>query len=215
MLCFCKIKLLVLVILALVTFSLPTNLLAAMSSADYYIYADTVDTGGIFSTGGDYTLDSSAGESSPAGFSNNGTYEMRGGYQAMDRGYINIYISDASLSLGTLNAAIVGSASTVATISTNASTGYVLQVGSVSGTALASVADGSVTAGSEEYGVSGAGAQNSISGDVAVAAALILASSTVAIDGSATTFTFKAAMSPSSVAGDYSQIVTLSASANF
>ena len=92
MLCCNKIKLLVLVILVLGTLCLPANLLAAMSSTDYYIYADTVDTGGIFSTGGDYTLDSSAGESSPVGFSNDGTYEMRGGYQAMDRGYININI---------------------------------------------------------------------------------------------------------------------------
>ena len=85
----------------------------------------------------------------------------------------------------------------------------------MSGTALASVADGSVTAGIEEYGVSGAGAQNSVIGDMAIAPALVLASSTVAIDGSATTLTFKAAMSSASVAGSYSQIVTLSASANF
>ncbi len=212
-----QMRLFIVTILLLGALILPTNLFAAMSSTDYYIYADTIDSGGVFSIGGEYSLDSSLGES-PVGIMNDGTYEIRGGYQAMDRGYISLSISDSSLNLGTLSTSTVSSASTTATVSTDAGTGYSLTVGSAiwSGGSLQDVVGGTVTAGTEAFGVAGSGAENQLtSGDVAVTSSLLIAASVAPIVGSATVLEFKAAISSTTVAGSYSQTVVLTASANF
>lgn len=196
----------------------PFAVLGAMSSTNYYIYADSVGVnGGGLSVTGTYSLEDTLGES-PVGVATSTSYEARGGYQAMERGELSLAISSASLSLGTLSASAVNTASTTLTVSSDASTGYTLSVGSVSGslaTSFHAVSDSSVTAGSEEYGASGSGGDNQLSGDVAITNGLVVASANTPRVNSATVLTFKAAMSNATVAGPYSETITFTASANF
>lgn len=192
---------------------LPKSVNAEMSSTNYFIYADTVETGGGLSTGGVYSLEQTTGES-PAGFSTSSAYEIRAGYQHMERGYLSLTISSNSLDLGTLSASAVNSAATTVTVGTDSGTGYSLSISSVSGSAVAAVADGTVTAGSEEYGFSASGSESQVTGDVAVSASTLVAVTTTAITGSATLMTFKASMSASSLSGTYSQTVAITATAN-
>lgn len=206
-------QLFVLFIVASIAFCTASPAISAMSSTNYYIYADSVETGGGLSTGGAYSLENTVGES-PAGFSSSSVYEIRAGYQHMERGYISLYIDDNSLGLGSLSTSTVNMASTSVTVSTDSVTGYTMAIGAVVGTMIASVSDGAVTSGSEEYGFSAAGSESVVSGDVAVAAATPVAAASFPIDGSQTVMTFKASRSVGTTAGVYSQTVTLTASAN-
>lgn len=206
-------RMLALLIIGICLAGFPGPVICAMSSTNYFIYADTVETGGGLSTGGVYGLQDTAGES-PVGFSSSSAYEIRAGYQFMERGSLSLIISSNSLNLGTLSATAVNSGSTTATVTTDSVTGYSLSISSVSGTSVAAVTDGTVTAGSEEYGFSASGAESSVTGDVAVAASTLVASTSSPITDSATIMTFKASMSPSTVGGSYGQTVTIAASAN-
>jgi len=191
----------------------PMHVRGAMSSTNYFIYADSVDTGGGLSASGSYSLQGSVGES-PTDFSTSSAYEIRAGYQYMERGYLSLEIDVTSLNLGTLSVSAVNSATTTATVSTDSITGYTLSTTAVSGTSLSNVTDGTVTAGSEEYGFSGAGPDNQLSGDVGVSTGVLIASTSSPISSSQTLMTYKAAMSAGSTAGSYSQTITIAASAN-
>lgn len=199
--------------IVLVLLSCPLAANGEMSSTNYLIFADSVDTGGGLSTSGVFSLQDTTGES-PAGFSTSSAYQIRAGYQFMERGYLSLDIDVASLNLGTLSTASVSSASTTATVSTDSETGYTLSTTAVVGAGLAGVTDGAVTAGVEEYGFSAAGPENQIAGDVAVGTGVLIASTSTPITHSATTLTFKASVSPGSAAGNYSQTITIAAVAN-
>jgi hypothetical protein len=142
------------------------------------------------------------------------SYRILGGFQTSDNNSISLTISNSSLNLGNLSSAIVSMANTTATVSTDATGGYTLAISSVTGTSVKPVADGTVTAGSEEYGVTTTGAQSLVTTDVAVTNGLQLASAVNAIVGSATTLIFKASISDATAPATYSQNITLSASSN-
>lgn len=200
-------------LLTLALAAIPFHVSAAMSSTNYFIYADTVETGGGFSASGSYSLEGTTGES-PTHFASSSAYEIRAGYQYMERGYLSLDISDNSLNLGTLSVTAVNSALTTLTVSTDSLTGYSMSISSVVGAGLTAVVDGTVTAGSEEYGFSASGPENQVVGDVGVTAGTIIAATSSAIFNSATDMIFKASMNSGSPAGSYSQTVTVSASAN-
>ncbi|MDD4477113.1 MAG: hypothetical protein PHY40_03060 [Patescibacteria group bacterium] len=181
-----------------------------MSAGDYYIYADSVNTGGVIS-GGDYGVRGTFNES-PIGFTTSTSYETRGGYQPMELG---MKVSASSLSLGTLSATAIKTASADAIVWSDAGTGYTLSIGGVSGTSIANVSDGIITIGSEEYGLSVSGVDRAFTNDRAIAERLILASSSEPVTNSKTTLTFKASISDTSVGGSYSQAIVLTVSGNF
>lgn len=202
-----------LVIILLGFLAFPVASWGVMSSTVYTIFADSVDSGGILSTGGAYSLEDTAGES-PVGSTTSSTYEVIGGYQAMDWSVLIMSIDTTTINLGTLIIDQVASASAVVTVDADASTGYVLAVGGVSGASLGGVTDGSVTPGHEEYGVAVSGPDAAFSDDRTIAVSLNLSSSSTPVASAQTTLTFKATMSPTSVAGGRSQSVTLNASTN-
>lgn len=191
----------------------PSRSWGVMSSTNYTIFADSVDSGGSLSTGGTYSLEDTAGES-PVGSSTSSIYEVIGGYQAMDWSVLTMDINTTTINLGTLVIDQVASAAAVVTVDADASTGYVLSVASIGGTSLGGVSDGSVSPGFEEYGVAVSGLDATFSDDRAITASLTLSSSSTPVVSAQTTITFKAAMSPTSVAGGRSQSVTLTASTN-
>ncbi|MSU75679.1 MAG: hypothetical protein EXS55_04155 [Candidatus Magasanikbacteria bacterium] len=187
---------------------------AAMSSASYSIPADGITFGGVEATSTTYGTFSSIG-GPPAGNTTSSSYIVRGGFLASDDGSLTLSLSSTSLSLGTLSASSVASGSTVATVNTNSGTGYTLSIGSVSGTGLTGVSDGTVTAGSEEYGVAVAGSNRAFTTDQAIAANLVLASYAGPVTNDQITLTVKASITSNSTAGSYSQSITLSEAANF
>lgn len=191
----------------------PTASWGVMSSTNYTIFADSIDSGGVLSTGGAYSLEDTAGES-PVGSATSSTYEVIGGYQAMDWSVLIMDIDTNVINLGTLSVLSVATSPAVVSVTADATTGYVLSVGSVSGSSLLPVADGSVTAGQEEYGIAVSGLDAAFSDDRAIAIGLNLASSSTPVVGAQTTLTFKAARAGTSVAGSYSQSITLTASTN-
>lgn len=187
---------------------------ADMTSTNYHIFADSVNTGGELSTSTNYSLQDTTGES-PAGVQTSGSYEVRGGYQAMERGTLSVSLDSNSLNLGELSVSSVASASTVATITTDSDTGYNLSIGSVSGASLHSVIDGEVTAGQEEYGVAVSGVGASFADDQAVTGGLLLASEPGVTTDRAITLTFKASRAAGSASATYSQSIVLATMANF
>jgi len=202
--------------LFLVILLLPISVLAAMSSTNYYIYADSVETGGGLSTGGVYDLEDTTGEGiiSQTG---SATYAINAGYQAMVLGSLSMNINNTSLSLGTLSTTSVSMASTTVTISTDASTGYSMSILGVSGSVGLAPASSSspVTAGIEGYGIAVVGLDKAFAWDEEVKSGLVLAGNSGPVIGRQTDLIFKAAISPTTTAGYRSQTVTIGVSANF
>lgn len=193
----------------------PLVVFAVMSSTNYSIYADSIGFGGINSTSTSYNLQDTVG-GSPAGFSSSSSYEIRSGYQSMEQGSLSVSIDNTSLNLGTLSESSVNSASTTVTVNTDSATGYTLSIGSAGSSPITAVSDidGSVTAGSEEYGLAVTGTDKYFSNDRSIIAGRVLASANAPAN-SATVLTIKAAMSISTPVGSKSQSITLSTSANF
>lgn len=200
-------------VLLLGSLAFPSVSWGVMSSTNYTIFADSIDSGGVLSTGGVYSLQDTIGES-PVGSTTSSVYEVIGGYQAMDWSVLTMSIDTNSVNLGVLAVDQIANASAVVTIVADASTGYVLSVASVSGTSLSAVSDGTVSVGTEEYGVAVSGIDAAFSNDRAIVASLNLSSSSTPVTSGSTTLTFKAAISASSVAGARSQSITLTASTN-
>ena len=193
---------------------------AAMSSTNYYIYADTVNVGGVLSANGAYSLKDTTGELG-GGVSSSSTYQINGGFQYMEIGGLSMSVSNSSLSLGSLISYNASStASTTVSVNSSAASGFVLSVANVSGTALASVTDGNVdgivgaNTNAEEYGLSVSGTEAAFSDDRAIAPGLVLSQSNFPVDSNIV-LTFKAVRNSSTTPGTYSQNISLVASANF
>jgi hypothetical protein len=199
------------------SFGAPQAALGEMTSTNYSIYADSVGFGGLNnSTSTSYTLSDTAGEAG-AETATSTTYTLRGGFQAMEQDQtLSLTVSTSSLSLGTLSKTAVSNATTTFSVNTNSLTGYTVSISEVSGTSPATVSDGAVTAGADEYGVATVGDHGAISGEASVIAGRVLASFNNSTSGYATTtLVFRASYLTDSLAGSYSQTVSLIASANF
>lgn len=194
-------------------FAFPAQSFGVMSSTNYTIFADSIDSGGVLSASGTYSLEDTIGES-PVTTSTGGTYEIIPGYQAMDWNVLLLEVPNGTIDFGTLTLGVVASSAMTFTISSNAPSGYVLSVGSVSGTGLTNVADGAVTAGQEEYGLAASGVDASFADDRGVTAGLNIAASSSPVVSVNTTVTFKASISSASVAGSRSQSIVFSISTN-
>ncbi len=204
----------------------PLAVWGEMSGAGFLIYADSVNTGGDVLTGGVYSLRESTGES-PVGFvtSTDGTYEVRGGFQAMERGELVFSASKNSVNLSRITANAVQQDSVALAISTDSNTGYTLSVFSATpfinsnGHTLAAVASGTlVTAGTEGYGLALSGNDVLFTSDHEITSGLSLASTSTPVVNSAVTMTFRAAASSATVQnyqGSYNQTIRLMVSANF
>ncbi len=184
-----------------------------MSSTNYTIFADSIDSGGVLSASGTFSLQDTVG-GSPAGSSTSSTYTVLAGYQAMDWSVLSMDITTTTIDLGTLSTLQVAVSSSTVSITSGADTGYVLSVASVSGSSLAGVTDGTVTAGHEEYGLAVSGDDADFSDDRTIVAGLNLASSSTVVVSTQTFLTFKGAISSASAPGSRSQLITLMAATN-
>lgn len=201
----------------------PTSLSATMSGGDFEIYADTFSSfQGDTSSGGDFTLYSTGGDPFATSTSG-GTFTLNGGFLAAERSSVALYVDPTSVSLGQLSLSEVKSASSILTVTTDATTGYTvtattdgnLRKGNGGGTDdINNVSDGSVTAGSEEYGIITSGSAGQLAIDTGLSDSLAIASNASAVTDEETTVTFKASVGSQSRAGNYSQVVTFTITAN-
>ena len=195
---------------------LPGIARAAMSSTNYFIYADSLDYGGGEASSTSNNLQDSIGGEVALGQSTSASYEIRAGYQGIESGTLTLTLNSNSINLGQPNAGVVVSSSLVATVDTDSSTGYTLSVSAVSGSALTAVSDGLVdgVGSAEEYGLAVSGTHAAYVTDTAVVNSLVLASYGSAATSDATILIFKAVRSSGTTAQTYSQDLVLTAAAN-
>jgi len=204
-------------ILSLLTLLWPQVSFGLMSSTNYIIYADDFNSG-VIASSTSFRLEGTAGES-PVGETNGASYDILGGYQAMDTSQLSLTIADSSLDLGNLVVTAVNSDSTNLTVFTDFSSGYTLSIGNINWTSALTISDlvgTAVDAGLNEYGFSISGDDVNallLSRDNVVTAGTTLMSSSSAVTSSST-LTFKASISSGTAVGVRTQTVTLTLSNN-
>lgn len=199
---------------------IPQMVWAAMTGGGYEIYADAFsavdDTGAA--SGGTYTLYSTGGEAA-IGDIDGGTYSLRGGFQAMEKGSLSLDLSTTSVSLGIASLTSVASTTATSTISTDSLTGYSFVMDEDGNLAsglndIDDVADGTVSAGSEEYGISTFGGGGVLVLDTAIVDGLQVASAGGPVVSEETGIIFKMAIGGTSRAGSYTQTLTATLTVN-
>lgn len=206
----------VIILLAIFVLVVPSLVLAAMSSTNYYIYADSIDFGGGVGTSTSYNLQDSLGGFA-TGISTSTSYEIRSGYQSAIRGSLSLTLDGNSINFGTLTTAgAVASGNILATVNTDSASGYTLSISGVSGSSLAGVTDGAIdgVGNTEEYGLAVTGVHADYLIDKSIVNGLILSSMVAPASSDTTTLIFKAVRSTGSAAASYSQDITLTAAAN-
>lgn len=195
---------------------LPHVAQAAMSSTNYFIYADSLDYGGGQATSASNNLEDSIGSEMAVGYSTSTSYEIKAGYQGIQVGSLTLSLTSNSINLGQPEVGVVVSSSVVATVDTDSETGYTLSISSVSGSSLTAVGDGAVdgVGSAEEYGLAVSGVHSDYVTDAAVASSLVLSSFNSNITTDTTTLIFKAVRSSNSTAQTYSQDIILTAAVN-
>lgn len=201
--------------LSICALAIPHMLFAQLTGGNYEIYGDTFSFVSVGETsGGTYTLFSTGGEffaSSTTG----GDYTLRGGFLAVEKGILSVSVTTSSISLGQLSTSSVASQNMEVLVSTDNFRGYTLSVyenqnpTNASSDTIDDVGDGSVTAGSEEYGIAVSGADAIVGGgDVAVTTSTFaIAQSDGEVTNRATTITYKMAISPATPDGLYSHVL--------
>jgi len=196
---------------------------AAMTSANYQIFSDSLSTAGGRSTSTSFTLLDTVGELA-TGSSTSANFSLRAGFPEMTFPQIFIFsISASAVNLGALTTTAVASGSVTLTTGTSAGQGYTTTVSEnsnlVNGSSdINDVTDGSVTSGSEEYGfvTSGTHGQFNSTDTAITGSAKIVAAYTSFIANDGTTVTFKAAIANTTGAeGTYSHTVTFVSTGNF
>lgn len=198
---------------------------ASMSSENYNLSVDAISVGGDLETSTNYQISGTAGEGAGVHETQSAStnYIIEAGFQAAASGVVlSATLSANSVSLGTLSASAVSTASQTLTVTTNSPTGYTATIaedGNLRSGAndINDVSDGSVTAGSEEYGIRTSGAAGQMNNsDTAVTAVSQTAASTSTIAISEqTSVSYKAAVSASTESGTYSHIVTFTTTVNY
>lgn len=191
---------------------IPQLAYGVMTSTNYTITLDAIGMSGSESTSTSYYLSDSIGET-PVLIASSTSYTIYGGFQSAIVGTISYTLSTTALDLGSLSTGAVNTASVVATISCDS--GFTLTTANIVGAMPSAVVGGTVTAGTEGYGLSVTGAHSSVVGDVPVVNGVIISSSTVQVINDPTTIIFKATASAGSTPGTYSQYIDLIATANY
>lgn len=147
-------------------------------------------------------------------------YELNGAYIGW-RDELSLSVSDNAMDLGLLTNSAVNSAQHNITVTSTAVNGYTCSAmedtNLISGANdIDDVSDGTVSAGSEEYGITTSGADALIADDEALSGvALDVASNAGPVDSSVTTITYKASIDGSTSTGSYSHNVTFTCVADF
>lgn len=204
--------------------AVPLAVQAESSSSNYILWGQAAAGGGERTTSANYVNYGTAADVAGVEASSAG-YFLQTGFEAIrEAPHMSISLAPTSLPLSpnTLSPAGVSTAQTTVTVSTNADFGYVLTVRALSpfqnvaGDVIDGVVDGTVTAGSEEFGVSLTGTDRAFADDRAVTgSALTIASNGMYVTNMATTVTFKASISAATEAGQYQGSYTFIATSTY
>ncbi|MBI4133106.1 hypothetical protein HY478_00680 [Candidatus Uhrbacteria bacterium] len=200
----------------------PGSAHALMTSANYRVWADTVSGGGNRSTSASYISTDTISESNSGEDPSSANFLLDAGLPAIfQEPIVTLTVSAAAITLGDITTAAVSSASYTVTVTTNAQFGYTARItedGNFRSGAndINDVLDGTVTAGSEEYGIAVAGADAAFAGDQPVSGtALTIATRADWITSSVTTVTHRAAAAPATISVAYAHAVTHTVVGNF
>jgi len=194
-----------------------------MSSANYKIFVDSINGGGELGTSANYKLTDTIGEVGVTEDTSSTNYKIKAGFEAIGPDQIlTVNLSTNLVALGVLSPNNVVTADEVLTITTNGN-GYTTTIvtdGNLrasDGSDINNVSDGTVTAGSEEFGIrtSGTGGQYNSTDTSITTTAKTIAQRTTAISANSITVTFKASVTTSTAFNSYSNIVTFSTTGNF
>lgn len=203
-------------------FFIPSELKAGdVTSTNFIIFDNGVNSGGARSTSTNFILESTLGEL--AGVTTSTNFSSRSGFQDINpESKMTMTLSTNSIALGTLSSGSISSASLTVTVTTNATSGYTVRLTedgnlrSLGANNIDDVSDGAVTTGYEEYGIGTSGTAGQMnSSDAGISGTLILASSSTIATAEATTVTFKASINSATFNGSYSHTVTFITVANF
>lgn len=192
---------------------------AAMTGGDYEIYGDTFSSSedSLTSSSG-YSIHGTTGEFF-AQDTTGGGYTLRGGFQAMEKGFLMLDFTTNTVALGTLSLSSVVSTTVSSTVTTDSITGYSLtfdEDGNLRDGAndINDVGDGTVSAGSEEYGIRTIGGGGVLVADTAIVDGLEVAESIGPENDEETGIKFSAGIGGSSLAGSYEHVITATLTAN-
>lgn len=211
-------KKVILITTLLIFFLWTSPLNATMSGGNYVIVEDGFSIfESISSTGGIYEL-WDFGDFTPA-TSTGGNFELHGGFYFPDGTGLSLIVNPTTINLGTLSQSSVSSDSLDLTVTTDASTGYTVSIsedGNLRSGAndINDVVDGTITAGTEEYGISTTGNASQLTNDTAINGTVNVAVYNKSVTNQTTTVLFEASIDNASQAGGYSHIVTFSATVN-
>ncbi len=221
---FIKVIIITSVFISLLALWRPAISLALMNSESYINWMDSLNFGGEeTSTSTNYKFKDTLGEIGTGRITSTNYAGLIGFRQTESDPKMTFAVSSNSVAFGTLSTSSVSSGSITITSTTNAVDGYVTTIyetenlKTAGGADINDVADGSVTAGSEEYGVRTSGAAGQMNGaDTAIITSVqTVASHASWINGSVVTITFKAAISSITSAGAYTHNVTLISTGRF
>jgi hypothetical protein len=199
----------------------PAAVFAAMSSASFLIYSDSLDYGGNFSIGSSYSLQDTIGGNA-VGQINGSSYEIKGGYQASSDGVFTISLDKSSFSLGSLSTVGQVASDTIhIVVNSGSPTGYSLSIQSFSGNTPIPVSDGivdgkdnAVTTGTEEFGFSVTGTNAVFSDDRNPYMQSLLATSSIPVVNDQVDLSIKAVRGKNSSNNNFSGSFVLSAISN-
>lgn len=209
--------------LAIIILGLPQTVLAFRSSTNFRIWDDSVGSGGARSTSTNYIVEDTIGESATGEDSSSTNFLADAGFPAIfEEPVLRITLSASAAGLSpNPSPTTTGSTSYTATVATNADFGYTLQVTEdgefrSGADSITDVSDGTITAGSLEYGIQVSGTDAAFSDDQAISSTpLTVASRTSPTTGTVTTITHQASVEFGTATGPYSHTVTYVAVANF
>lgn len=198
--------------------------LAYMSSEHYVNWMDSFNTGGTeTSTSTNYNLQDTLGEIGTGQLSSTNYAGLIGFRQVEAEPKFTFSISSTSINLGTLASDSVSEANHTVTTTTNAANGYtttIVEDGNLriaGGSDIDDVADGTVTAGSEEYGIRTSGTHGQMNAaDTAITSTTqTIASYSSWVNSDTTTISYRASISSATTGGTYTQALTIISTGNF
>lgn len=193
------------------------------TSETYRIFADTLSSGGAYSTSTNFRVWDAIGEIGSEESSTSTNFRARIGFAALNLDdVLTVTFNKSVINLGVLSPSGASQESLDISYTTNANgfTTTISEDGNLrhsSGADIDDVADGSVTAGSEEYGIRTSGSigqQNNADTSITTSAKTIASRNDVTPSSSVTVL-FRAAVSQSTPEGSYGQTVTITTTGNF
>lgn len=193
------------------------------TSESYRIFADTLSSGGAYSTSTNFRVWDAIGEVGSEESSTSTNFRARIGFGALNPDNIlTVAFNKSVISLGVLSPPSISQESLDISYATNANgfTTTISEDGNLrhtSGADIDDVTDGAVTAGSEEYGIRTSGSigqQNNADTSITTSAKTIASRGDVA-PSSSVTLLFRAAVSQSTPEGSYGHTVTITTTGNF